>query len=169
MQPRQPPTPQKELPKLPVPALHDTLARYVDIIKATLSEAQYDRTVEIIKDFGKPGGVGEKLQEELLKYAENEDNWVKEGDIMPTWWGVVWCGVVWCGVVWCGVVWCGVVWCGVVWCGVVWCGVVWCGVVWCGVVWCGVVWCGVVWYCVVWCGGVWCCVVWCGVVWCGVV
>jgi len=68
---------QKPLPKLPVPALGDTLEKYLQCIKPIVSANQYQRTLELVEDFGKPGGVGEYLQRNLLEYAEKKDNWVE--------------------------------------------------------------------------------------------
>ena len=43
-----------------------------------ISEDAYAKTESIVKDFSKPGGIGEKLQQILLKTAEEKDNWVIE-------------------------------------------------------------------------------------------
>lgn len=66
----------KALPKLPIPPLRGTLCKYLDSIRSTTSEAEYQRTVQIVEEFGSLGGVGEMLQKRLMKFAENEDNWV---------------------------------------------------------------------------------------------
>ena len=42
-----------------------------------VTEEEFERTRNIVAEFGKPGGIGEKLQKELLEKAENEENWVK--------------------------------------------------------------------------------------------
>ena len=65
------------LPKLPVPKLSETLEKYLLCIKAIVPEPQFDRTQSIVREFGKTGGLGEKLQKELEKYAEREENWVR--------------------------------------------------------------------------------------------
>ena len=65
------------LPKLPVPRLSETLEKYLLCIKAIVPEPQFDRTQSIVREFGKTGGLGEKLQKELEKYAEREENWVR--------------------------------------------------------------------------------------------
>ncbi|ESN99655.1 hypothetical protein HELRODRAFT_84274, partial [Helobdella robusta] len=64
------------LPKLPVPPLRDTLTKYLDSIRATVTDKQYEKTQEIVKEFGSPGGLGEFLQKKLLEHAEMQDNWV---------------------------------------------------------------------------------------------
>nr|AWJ68269.1 putative choline acetyltransferase [Hirudo verbana] len=66
----------KPLPKLPVPKLEDTLTKYLDIIRSTVSESQYEKTRRIVQEFGKEDGMGELLQGKLLKHAEEQDNWV---------------------------------------------------------------------------------------------
>ena len=45
-------------------------------MKSVLTEEEYNRTKLIVDDFGKPGGTGEMLQENLRKVAESKDNWV---------------------------------------------------------------------------------------------
>ncbi|XP_070545343.1 choline O-acetyltransferase-like isoform X2 [Ptychodera flava] len=64
------------LPKLPVPPLMPTLEKYLNILKPVVSEEQYRRTSQIVEEFGKSGGEGERLQEKLLEYAETQTNWV---------------------------------------------------------------------------------------------
>uniref|UniRef100_A0A8C6WY98 Choline O-acetyltransferase n=1 Tax=Neogobius melanostomus TaxID=47308 RepID=A0A8C6WY98_9GOBI len=49
---------EKALPKLPLPELHDTLARYQRCVKHLLTEEQFHRTKAIVQQFGAPGGVG---------------------------------------------------------------------------------------------------------------
>ncbi|XP_071808591.1 choline O-acetyltransferase-like isoform X1 [Asterias amurensis] len=65
----------RPLPRLPVPLLHNTLVRYLQSIRATVSREQYDRTENLVREFGKTGGQGEYLQEKLLEYAESVTNW----------------------------------------------------------------------------------------------
>ena len=64
------------LPSLPLPLLADTLERYLLCLKAIVPEGQFDRSKAIVNEFGKHGGVGERLQEKLKILAENEENWV---------------------------------------------------------------------------------------------
>jgi len=63
------------LPSLPLPLLADTLERYLLCLKAIVPEGQFDRSKAIVNEFGKHGGVGERLQEKLKILAENEENW----------------------------------------------------------------------------------------------
>jgi hypothetical protein len=43
---------------------------------------ELDRTKNITAEFGRPGGVGEKLQKLLEKRAEEKDNWVSNCDLV---------------------------------------------------------------------------------------
>ena len=45
-------------------------------MKSVLSEEKYQHLEKVVNDFGGPGGVGEKLQEELIKKHDSMDNWV---------------------------------------------------------------------------------------------
>jgi choline O-acetyltransferase len=45
-----------------------------------VSEEAFKKTESIVKEFSKPGGIGMKLQEILLEYAEEKDNWAYD------WW-----------------------------------------------------------------------------------
>ena len=42
-----------------------------------MSNEEFERTKEIVAEFGKPGGVGEQLQRELMERAESTDSWVR--------------------------------------------------------------------------------------------
>ncbi|XP_035519826.1 choline O-acetyltransferase [Morone saxatilis] len=64
------------LPKLPLPALKDTLEVYLRCVKHLLTEEQFNKTQNIVKQFGAPGGVGELLQIKLMERRENKANWV---------------------------------------------------------------------------------------------
>ncbi|XP_074647611.1 choline O-acetyltransferase-like [Tubulanus polymorphus] len=70
----------KPLPKLPVPDLNSTLDKYLQVLQPVLSEEEYERTKKIVDEFGREGGEGEILQEQLKKFAETKDNWVVD------WW-----------------------------------------------------------------------------------
>lgn len=71
---------KQTLPHLPVPALNDTLQKYLKSVVPFLSDLELKRTTELVKDFGKNGGVGEKLQTLLMAKAKNTENWLAE------WW-----------------------------------------------------------------------------------
>ncbi|XP_071764299.1 choline O-acetyltransferase [Centroberyx gerrardi] len=64
------------LPKLPVPSLKDTLDVYLRCMKHLVTEEQFNKTQNIVKQFGAPGGVGELLQNKLTERREDKANWV---------------------------------------------------------------------------------------------
>lgn len=64
------------LPKLPLPALEDTLDMYLRCMKHLLTEEQFNKTQNVVKQFGAPGGVGKLLQSKLVERRENKANWV---------------------------------------------------------------------------------------------
>uniref|UniRef100_A0A7N8WWF7 Choline O-acetyltransferase n=1 Tax=Mastacembelus armatus TaxID=205130 RepID=A0A7N8WWF7_9TELE len=64
------------LPKLPLPALKDTMDTYLRCMKHLVTEEQFVKTQNIVKEFGAPGGVGELLQSRLMERRENQANWV---------------------------------------------------------------------------------------------
>lgn len=66
------------LPKLPLPALKDTLDMYLRCMKHLLTEEQFNKTQNTVKQFGAPGGVGELLQSKLVERRENKANWVNK-------------------------------------------------------------------------------------------
>ncbi|KAH8868772.1 Choline O-acetyltransferase [Schistosoma japonicum] len=71
---------KKPLPRLPVPDLHNTLDRYLRLIAPVVSKEDFERTKQLVEEFGKPDGEGEKLQNLLKEYAKTKVNWVTE------WW-----------------------------------------------------------------------------------
>ncbi|KAM6996988.1 choline O-acetyltransferase [Tautogolabrus adspersus] len=66
------------LPKLPLPALKDTLDMYLRCMKHLLTEEHFNKTKITVEQFGAPGGVGELLQSKLEERRENKANWVYE-------------------------------------------------------------------------------------------
>jgi choline O-acetyltransferase len=68
------------LPKLPVPDLNLTLGKYLSCVKPILSKEVYARTETIVNEFGAPNGMGNILQDILLKNAQEKDNWAYD------WW-----------------------------------------------------------------------------------
>ncbi|KAI1656703.1 acyltransferase ChoActase/COT/CPT [Daldinia decipiens] len=76
---------QESLPRLPVPTLEETAARYVKSLHPLLSPAEYAASKKAVDEFIKPGGVGQKLQEKLIARRENPNikNWIYE------WWNDV--------------------------------------------------------------------------------
>ncbi|KAF3064118.1 Carnitine O-acetyltransferase, mitochondrial [Daldinia childiae] len=73
---------QESLPRLPVPTLEETAARYVKSLHPLLSPVEYAASKKAVDEFIKPGGVGQKLQEKLIARRENPNvkNWIYE------WW-----------------------------------------------------------------------------------
>src|ERR1700728_1667206 len=73
---------QESLPKLPVPTLEETAARYVKSIHPLLSSSEFESSKKAVEEFIKPGGVGSKLQEKLIARREDpkHKNWMYE------WW-----------------------------------------------------------------------------------
>jgi carnitine O-acetyltransferase len=73
---------EDSLPKLPVPTLEETAARYLKSVHPLLSSSELESTTKAVQDFIKPGGVGSKLQEKLLARRDDPKikNWIYE------WW-----------------------------------------------------------------------------------
>ncbi|KAI0386029.1 acyltransferase ChoActase/COT/CPT [Hypomontagnella monticulosa] len=73
---------QDSLPRLPVPTLEETAARYMKSLHPLLSPVEYAASQKAVDEFIKPGGVGQKLQEKLIARRENPKikNWIYE------WW-----------------------------------------------------------------------------------
>ncbi|CAN0379664.1 unnamed protein product [Discosporangium mesarthrocarpum] len=81
-----PPTPplfqlQHGLPRLPVPTLEETCAKYLLTLKALLPD-RYDKAEADVKEFIKSGGIGERLQARLVRRAKDrgDSSWLAE------WW-----------------------------------------------------------------------------------
>ncbi|KAH9438983.1 hypothetical protein MCOR02_002566 [Pyricularia oryzae] len=73
---------QESLPRLPVPTLEETAARYLRTLKPLLSKEELANSTKAVQEFVKPGGVGAKLQEKLIARREDpkHKNWIYE------WW-----------------------------------------------------------------------------------
>ncbi|KAK8128204.1 carnitine O-acetyltransferase [Apiospora sp. TS-2023a] len=73
---------QDSLPRLPVPTLEETSARYIKSLHPLLSADELANSKKAVEEFVKPGGVGHKLQEKLVAKREdpNVRNWIYE------WW-----------------------------------------------------------------------------------
>ncbi|XP_046459973.1 carnitine O-acetyltransferase-like isoform X1 [Daphnia pulex] len=69
-----------KLPSLPVPKLNQTLEQYIRTVKPLLTKDEFVITEQVAKNFGAPGGVGEKLQHMLEEKGAKEKNWLSE------WW-----------------------------------------------------------------------------------
>jgi carnitine O-acetyltransferase len=73
---------QESLPKLPVPTLEETAARYLKSVHPLLSSTELEATKKAVEEFIQPGGIGQKLQEKLIARREDpkHKNWIYE------WW-----------------------------------------------------------------------------------
>jgi carnitine O-acetyltransferase len=73
---------EDSLPKLPVPTLEETAARYLKTLQPLLSSTELETSTKAVQEFIKPGGIGNKLQEKLIARREDpkHKNWIYE------WW-----------------------------------------------------------------------------------
>lgn len=69
-------THQQGLPHLPVPPLQQTCERYITALEPIVEVEELKHTKELVQEFKKAGGVGERLQKGLEKRAANTENWV---------------------------------------------------------------------------------------------
>jgi len=68
---------QNNLPRIPIPELNETCNRFIEWVEPLLTKEEFVRTKKIVNKFKSEGGEGEKLQKELIRWAEREDlsNW----------------------------------------------------------------------------------------------
>ena len=67
---------QNQLGNLPVPNINDTIAKFLITTKPLLSNEEFATTAKSILQLAQPNGLGEKLQNILLKRRGETDNWV---------------------------------------------------------------------------------------------
>ncbi|XP_018426342.1 PREDICTED: carnitine O-acetyltransferase [Nanorana parkeri] len=70
---------QEALPHLPVPALQQTLDKYLLALKPLISQEEWSQTNQMVEEF-RTSGVGERLQKGLERRAKKTENWLSD------WW-----------------------------------------------------------------------------------
>ncbi|EXJ63896.1 carnitine O-acetyltransferase [Cladophialophora yegresii CBS 114405] len=73
---------EDSLPRLPVPSLEETSARYLKSLHPLLSKEEFAASEKAVAAFNQPGSIGQKLQERLIRKAQdpNVKNWIAD------WW-----------------------------------------------------------------------------------
>ncbi|KAG7287753.1 hypothetical protein NEMBOFW57_007268 [Staphylotrichum longicolle] len=73
---------QESLPKLPVPTLEETAARYLKSLRPLLTPSELEASTKAVQEFIAPNGPGRKLQDKLVARREDPKtkNWMYE------WW-----------------------------------------------------------------------------------
>ena len=67
---------QNKLGGLPVPNINDTVAKFLISAKPLLDNEEFATTAKKLLELADPNGIGQKLQDVLLKRKEEHDNWV---------------------------------------------------------------------------------------------
>ncbi|KAM7304441.1 carnitine O-acetyltransferase [Ixodes scapularis] len=71
---------QKELKRLPVAPLQDTLKRYLDSVRPLLTAEEFANTQKVVGEFSRPDSTGTKLYKVLEAKAASSENWLAD------WW-----------------------------------------------------------------------------------
>uniref|UniRef100_A0AAQ5ZGM9 Choline/carnitine acyltransferase domain-containing protein n=1 Tax=Amphiprion ocellaris TaxID=80972 RepID=A0AAQ5ZGM9_AMPOC len=66
------------VPPQPVPPLAQTLQGYLRALEPLLPPEELTHTRRIVQEFGRPGGLGSKLQEALERRARLSKNWISD-------------------------------------------------------------------------------------------
>lgn len=67
---------QKDLAKLPIPPLSDTIERYLRVLKPLQTTLEHEQTVKACEEFVKTSGP--ILQEQLLEYSKSRDSYIEQ-------------------------------------------------------------------------------------------
>ncbi|KAI4464457.1 carnitine o-acyltransferase [Holotrichia oblita] len=70
----------QNLPRLPVPALKQTLEKYLQTVRPHVNDKEFAATSELVKKFCADNGIGAKLQKFLVDKAKDSENWLAD------WW-----------------------------------------------------------------------------------
>uniref|UniRef100_A0A3B5MP45 Choline/carnitine acyltransferase domain-containing protein n=1 Tax=Xiphophorus couchianus TaxID=32473 RepID=A0A3B5MP45_9TELE len=76
--PRQEPCFYSTVPPQPVPPLTQTLQGYLRALEPLLPPEELNHTRRMVQEFGRPGGLGQQLQEGLERRARLTKNWVSD-------------------------------------------------------------------------------------------
>uniref|UniRef100_A0A3P8VSZ2 Carnitine O-acetyltransferase b n=1 Tax=Cynoglossus semilaevis TaxID=244447 RepID=A0A3P8VSZ2_CYNSE len=66
------------VPPQPVPPLAHTLQGYLKALEPLLPPEELSHTCRMVQEFGRPGGLGARLQKGLEKRARNTKNWIAD-------------------------------------------------------------------------------------------
>ncbi|KAH7925138.1 carnitine acetyl transferase [Leucogyrophana mollusca] len=69
---------QRTLPKLPIPPLEDTCARYLTALRGLQDDDEHEATKRAVAAFLEEGGEGKKLQERLKAWASERDSYIED-------------------------------------------------------------------------------------------
>ncbi|CEG38794.1 carnitine o-acetyltransferase [Plasmopara halstedii] len=76
---------QRDLPRLPVPLLKESIELYLETLRPLTSPAEFARAKELAIEFLRPSGIGEKLQSRLLARAKDRN----DSSYLAEWWNTL--------------------------------------------------------------------------------